>query len=88
MEYYRGLAAGNAPCRYHNCGMIYFSLTLGYNICYCNNIAPGETERICRKVGAHRKETRDKANRNPVCVEYNRTCNRLKQKKSEENKPE
>jgi hypothetical protein len=46
--------AGNAPRRCHNCGR-YFLLTDGYNTCYCNNIAPGEAERTCRKVGAHRK---------------------------------
>ena len=80
-EFYRGLAAGNAPRRCHNCGA-YFLLTSGYNTCYCNNIAPGETERTCRKVGAHRKEAREKANRNPARVEYDRTYNRLKQKKN------
>ena len=80
-EFYRGLAAGNAPRRCHNCGT-YFLLTSGYNTCYCNNIAPGETERTCRKVGAHRKEAREKANRNPARVEYDRTYNRLKQKKN------
>ncbi len=58
-EFYRGLAMGNAPRRCHNCGR-YFLLTAGYNTCYCNNIAPGETERTCRKVGAHRKEAQGK----------------------------
>lgn len=80
-EFYRGLAAGNAPRRCHNCG-IYFLLTSGYNTCYCNNVAPGETERTCRKVGAHRKEAREKANRSPARVEYDRAYNRLKQKKN------
>lgn len=80
-EFYRGLAAGNAPRHCHNCGT-YFLLTSGYNTCYCNNIAPGETERTCRKVGAHRKEAREKANRNPARVEYDRAYNRLKQKKN------
>ena len=55
---------------------------IAYNTCYCNNIAPGETERTCRKVGAHRKEVREKANRNPARVEYDRAYNRLKQKKN------
>lgn len=53
-EFYRALMAGNAPRRCHNCGR-YFLLTAGYNTCYCNNLAPGETERTCRKVGAHKK---------------------------------
>ena len=80
-EFYRGLAIGNAPRRCHNCGR-YFLLTAGYNTCYCNNIAPGETERTCRKVGAHRKEAQGKANRTPAQVEYDRTYNRLKQRKN------
>jgi len=74
-DFYRGLMAGNAPRRCHNCGR-YFLLTKG-----CNNIAPGETERTCRKVGAHRKEAQGKANRTPVQKEYDRTYNRLKQRK-------
>ena len=79
-EFYRGLAIGNAPRRCHNCGK-YFLLTDGYNTCYCGNIAPGETARTCRKVGAHRKEAQGKANRSPARVEYDRTYNRLKQRK-------
>lgn len=79
-ELYRGLAKGNAPRRCHNCGR-YFLLTEGYNTCYCNNIAPGETERTCRKVGAHRKEAQGKANRTPAQKEYDRTYNRLKVRK-------
>ena len=54
----------------------------GYNTCYRNNIAPGETERICRKVGAHRKEARGKGDRFPAQIEYDRTYNRLKQRKN------
>ena len=80
-EFYRGLAIGNAPRQCHNCGK-YFLLTAGYNTCYCSNIAPGETERTCRKVGAHRKEAQGKANRSPARVEYDRTYNRLKQRKN------
>lgn len=69
------------PRRCHNCGK-YFLLTAGYNTCYCNSIAPGEAERTCRKVGAHRKEAQGKANRTPAQVEYDRTYNRLKQRKN------
>lgn len=79
-EFYRGLALGNAPRRCHNCGK-YFLLTAGYNTCYCNNIAPGEAVRTCRKVGAHRKEARGKANRTPAQREYDRAYNRLKARK-------
>ncbi len=53
----------------------------GYNAIYCNNIAPGETDQTCRKVGAHRKEAQGKENRSPAHVEYDRAYNRLKQKK-------
>ena len=81
VEFYRGLAVGNVPRRCHNCGK-YFLLTAGYNTCYCNSIAPGEAERTCRKVGAHRKEAQGKANRTPAQVEYDRTYNRLKQRKN------
>lgn len=79
-EFYRGLALGNAPRRCYNCGR-YFLLTKGYNTCYCNNIAPGETERTCRKVGAHRKEAQGKEHRTPAQKEYDRTYNRLKVRK-------
>ncbi len=79
-EFYRGLAKGNAPRRCHNCGR-YFLLTAGYNTCYCNDIAPGETKRTCRKVGAHRKEARGRENRTPAQKEYDRAYNRLKVRK-------
>lgn len=80
VEFYRALAQGNVPRRCHNCGK-YFLLTSGYDIRYCNNIAPGETERTCRKVGAHRKEAQGRANRTPAQKEYARTYTRLKQRK-------
>ena len=81
VEFFRGLSVGNVPRRCHNCGK-YFLLTAGYNTCYCNNIAPGETERTCRKVGAHRKEARDRTGRTPAQIEYDRAYNRLKQRKN------
>ena len=72
--------AGNAPRRCHNCGR-YFLLTAGYNTCYCNNIAPGETERTCRKVGAHKKEAQGRVTATPAQKEYTKAYNRLKAKK-------
>lgn len=78
-DFYRGLMAGNAPRRCHNCGR-YFLLTAGYNICYCNNVAPGETERTCRKVGAHRKANHP-TGLSPAGVEYRKVYNRLKARK-------
>lgn len=85
VEFYRALAMGNAPRRCHNCGR-YFLLTNGYDIRYCNSIAPGETEKTCRVVGAHRKEARKNQERNasrtPAEKGYDRTYNRLKQRKN------
>ena len=71
--------AGNAPRRCHNCGR-YFLLTAGYNTCYCNNVAPGETEHTCRKVGAHRKANHP-TGLSPAGVEYRKVYNRLKARK-------
>lgn len=78
-DFYRGLMAGNAPRRCHNCGR-YFLLTAGYNTCYCNSIAPGETERTCRKVGAHRKANHPQG-LSPAGMEYRKVYNRLKARK-------
>ena len=78
-DFYRGLTAGNVPRRCHSCGR-YFLLTAGYNTCYCNNIAPGETERTCRKVGAHRKANHP-TGLSPAGVEYRKVYNRLKARK-------
>jgi hypothetical protein len=78
-DFYRGLMAGNAPRRCHNCGR-YFLLTAGYNTCYCNNVAPGEAERTCRKVGAHRKANYP-TGLSPAGVEYRKVYNRLKARK-------
>lgn len=60
-DFYRGLIAGNIPRRCHNCGR-YFLLNKGYDTCYCNNIAPGETEKTCRKVGAHKGSAQGRKN--------------------------
>jgi len=84
-DFYRALAHGNAPRRCHNCGR-YFLLTRGYDACYCNNIAPGETKRTCRKVGAHTKERRKREGASPVQQEYNRAYGRLKMQRSRRKK--
>ena len=77
-DLYRGIIHGNIPRRCHNCGR-YFLLTNGYDTRYCNNIAPGETERTCRKIGAHVKEQakHDKMANTPEGKEYLRTYRRL-----------
>ena len=80
-DLYRGLMHGNCPRRCQNCGK-YFLLTAGYNTCYCNNIAPGETLRTCRKVGAHRKAEREKASGTPAQREYRKAYDRLKMRKA------
>lgn len=79
-DFYRGLIAGNMPRRCHNCGR-YFLLNKGYDTCYCNNIAPGETGKTCRKVGAHKKEAR-KEGKTPARLEYDKVYNRLKTRRA------
>lgn len=76
VDFFRGLMHGNAPRRCHNCGQ-FFLLTGGYDTRYCTNIAPGETERTCRKVGAHRKEA-EKVSGSLIQTEYKKVYSRLK----------
>lgn len=80
IDFFRGLIAGNVPRRCHNCGR-YFLLLNGYDICYCLNIAPGETKRTCRDVGAHKKEAR-KEGKTPARLEYDKVYNRLKTRRA------
>ncbi|NLI91957.1 MAG: hypothetical protein GX434_07025 [Peptococcaceae bacterium] len=80
MDFYRGLIAGNMPRRCHNCGR-YFLLNKGYDACYCNNVAPGETGKTCRKIGAHKKEAR-KEGKTPARLEYDKVYNRLKTRRA------
>ena len=79
-DFYRGLIQGNAPRKCHNCGQ-YFLLTTGHDTCYCNNIAPGETDKTCRKIGAHRKQA-STSGKTPAQLEYNKVYNRLTTRKS------
>ncbi len=79
-DFYRGLISGNVPRRCHNCGR-YFLLNSGYDTCYCNNIAPGETDRTCRKVGAHKK-AQDLSSATPAQIEYRKVYNRLKTRRN------
>ncbi|MDA8229362.1 MAG: DUF6076 domain-containing protein [Desulfitobacterium hafniense] len=79
-DFYRGLIAGNMPRRCHNCGR-FFLLNKGYDTYYCNNVAPGETEKTCRKVGAHKKEAR-KEGKTPARLEYDKVYNRLKTRRA------
>lgn len=78
-DLYKGMVAGNVPRRCHNCR--HFFLTVGgHDTVYCNRIAPGETKRTCRQVGAHRKEKQK--NESPIHKEYFKAYNRLKGRKS------
>lgn len=79
-DFFRGLLNGNAPRRCHNCKR-FFLLSNGYDTCYCNNVAPGETEKTCRKVGAHIKEAR-KEGKTPARLEYDKVYNRLKTRRA------
>ena len=55
--------------------------TAGYNICYCNNIAPNQTKRTCRQIGAHRKRS-GHIGRTPIQAAYEKAYTRLKTRKS------
>ena len=79
-DFFRGLMNGNAPRRCHNCKR-FFLLSSGYDTCYCNNVAPGETEKTCRKVGAHKKEAR-KEGKTPARLEYDKVYNQLKTRRA------
>ena len=78
-DLYKGMAAGNVPRRCHNCRH-FFLMVGGYDTVYCNRIAPGETKRTCRQVGAHRKEKQK--NEEPIHKEYFKAYNRLKARKN------
>ena len=79
VDFFKGMAAGNLPRQCRNCGKYFLALG-AYDTLYCNEIAPGETERTCRKVGAHKRE-KEKTNSKPILQQYNRVYNRLKGRK-------
>ena len=79
----RGMAAGNIPCRCECCGH-YFLAIGAYDTHYCMRIAPGETVKTCRQVGAHRKEEQGNGTEF-VRKEYQKVYNRLRgQEESED----
>ena len=80
MDLFRGLMHGNVPRRCHNCRK-FFLLQKGYDVRYCTRIAPVETKRTCRQVGAHNKQA-DRDSKTPVKIEYENTYNRLKKRKA------
>ena len=79
VDFFKGMAAGNIPRQCRNCGK-YFLAMGAYDTLFCNEIAPGETVRTCRKVGAHKRE-KVKTNSKPILQQYNRVYNRLKARK-------
>ncbi len=80
-DFYRVMMRGHIPRRCHNCGRFFLQLN-GYNAMYCNRIAPGETTRTCRKVGAHRKEQgKSELPEHPERGEYDTVYGRLKMQK-------
>jgi hypothetical protein len=77
VDFFRGLMHGHTPRRCRNCGQ-FFLLTEGYNTLYCNRIAPGETEKTCQKVGAHRIAMENQKYKSPERKLYDAVYNRLK----------
>jgi hypothetical protein len=78
VDLFRGLMHGNTPRQCRNCRR-FFLLATGYDAIYCNRIAPGETVKTCRKVGAHRKAANPEG-KTPAQKMYNTVYNRLKQR--------
>ena len=76
MDLYRGMAAGNIPRLCHNCSKWFLAIG-AYDTVYCQRVAPGETTRTCRQVGAHRKE-REKNGKDFAFRKYVRVYARLK----------
>jgi len=76
----RGMAAGNIPRRCECCGH-YFLAIGAYDTRYCMRIAPGETVKTCRQVGAHRKE-KQRNGTEFARKEYQKVYNRLRGRKN------
>lgn len=51
VEFMKGIQKGYIPKRCQNCGQ-WFLQEPGATFSYCNRIAPGETEKTCRDIGA------------------------------------
>ena len=76
----RGMAAGNIPRRCECCGH-YFLAMGAYDTRYCMRIAPGETIKTCRQVGAYREE-KQRNGTEFVRKEYQKVYNRLRGRKN------
>ena len=64
------LLSGLLPKKCKHCGR-YFMIRGGYYTEYCENIAPGETSKTCREVGA-RKSFDEKVKNDPVWLAHQR----------------
>lgn len=69
-ELFDGIKTGMLPKRCGCCGK-YFLLENNYYADFCENIAPGETEKTCRDIGA-RKKYDDKVKNDPIWQPYQR----------------
>ncbi|MBP1736806.1 MAG: hypothetical protein H6Q60_687 [Oscillospiraceae bacterium] len=70
VELFLGIQTGQLPKRCGCCGR-YFLLSNGYYPDFCENLAPGETEKACREVGAKKKHER-KVKNDPVWLAHQR----------------
>ncbi|MDL2236783.1 DUF6076 domain-containing protein [Christensenellaceae bacterium OttesenSCG-928-K19] len=70
LELMEGVETERLPKRCKNCKR-YFLHSTSYSNEYCENIAPGETERTCKEVGA-KKSFEEKVKSDPVWLEHQR----------------
>ena len=70
LEFFCGIESGRLPKRCACCGK-YFLPDNGHYPEFCSDIAPGESYKTCREIGA-RKKYNDKVRSNPVWLQYQR----------------
>lgn len=63
-ELFKGMMHGSVPKQCKNCGR-WFLREKGFSYEYCNNTAPGETDKTCRDIGAI-SSFKEKVKNNPV----------------------
>lgn len=64
VELFKGMLTGHVPKQCGNCSR-WFLQEEGYDYEYCNGIAPGQTEKTCREIGA-RASFREKVKNNEI----------------------
>ncbi len=65
-ELFKGMMHGSIPKQCKNCGR-WFLRGSGFSYEYCDNTAPGETEKTCRDIGAS-SSFKEKVKNNPVSI--------------------